>query len=291
MTGDHPSERLLAAYVSPGDRPTGAASAGPAPDADVPAGPLTPDELWAVESHLEGCGPCRARVAVAVDRHRPDVTGLLDAVRRDLGPALDSVAPAPPRRRRLPAGWATPAMAPWLAMVTCLTLAALLLDLLATHTLPVPAVLVVAPALPLLGVAAAWSRGLDPAFELTVATPRSGLGLLLGRTLAVLLLLFPLLLVAGALTGVGVAAWLLPAIALTSAALALGSVVGVPRAVTVLGALWAVAVAAPALVLGTLPVVLHPDHLGGWAALLVLGAAVVALRRHAFAAPGPRGAW
>ncbi|WP_338316445.1 hypothetical protein [Streptomyces bohaiensis] len=182
-------------------------------------------------------------------------------------------------------------MAPWLAMVTCLTLAALLLDLLATHTLPVPAVLVVAPALPLLGVAAAWSRGLDPAFELTVATPRSGLGLLLGRTLAVLLLLFPLLLVAGALTGVGVAAWLLPAIALTSAALALGSVVGVPRAVTVLGALWAVAVAAPALVLGTLPVVLHPDHLAGWAALLVLGAAVVALRRHAFAAPGPRGAW
>lgn len=320
MTGDHPAGRLLAAYVSTGGPPPGPSVAGdrtdrgragtpspgrlpggatpgdPTPGGTPTGGPeaapgaLTADELWAVESHLEGCTACRARLAAVVGEHEPAVTALLTAVRLDLEPGLAAVPPAPPRRRRpWPAAWATPAMAPWLVMITVITLAALLLDLLATHTLPTPPVLLVAPALPLLGVAAAWSRGLDPAFELTAVTPRSGLGLLLGRTLAVLLVLFPLLLAGGAITGVGTALWLLPAMALTAAALGLGSVIGVARAVVVLGAGWAGAVLVPALALDTAPVVLQPEHLTGWALLLGLGAGVAALRRRAFTVPGAGG--
>ncbi|NJQ04721.1 zf-HC2 domain-containing protein [Streptomyces lonarensis] len=341
MTGDHPAERLLAAYVSTGgpspgpsaagDRaghgragtppPVGAPRAGVTPDGTTPGGTsragvtpdgttpggtsragtrpggpeaapgaLTADELWAVEAHLEGCAACRARLAVVVGEHEPAVTALLTAVRLDLEPTLAAVRPAPPRRRRpWPAAWATPAMAPWLVMITVITLAALLLDLLATHTLPIPPLLLVAPALPLLGVAAAWSRGLDPAFELTAVTPRSGLGLLLGRTLAVLLVLFPLLLAGGAITGVGTALWLLPALALTATALGLGSVIGVTRAVVVLGIGWSGAVLVPALALDTAPAVLQPEHFTGWALLLGLGAGVAALRRRAFALPGAGG--
>ena len=62
-------------------------------------------------------------------------------------------------------------------------------------------VLLAAPVLPLLGVAASWSRALDPAHELVAATPAAGLPLLLWRTLVVLAVVVPAALVAGVVTG------------------------------------------------------------------------------------------
>ncbi|CAM5729862.1 hypothetical protein SHIRM173S_01344 [Streptomyces hirsutus] len=82
-------------------------------------------------------------------------------------------------------------MVPWLAMVVSVTLLALLLDLGDTGSGEVSLVLLFAPVLPVLGVAASWSRGLDPAYELTASVPRAGLPLVLRRTASVLGVVVP----------------------------------------------------------------------------------------------------
>lgn len=85
-------------------------------------------------------------------------------------------------------------MAPWLAMVLAVTLLALLLDLTELGSGRVSLMLLLAPVLPVGGVAASWSRDLDPAYELTASTPRAGLQLVLRRTAAVLAVVIPTLL-------------------------------------------------------------------------------------------------
>ena len=70
--------------------------------------------------------------------------------------------------------WSEPLLpGAWLAMVVGVTLLALLLDLADTGYGEVSLVLLLAPVLPVLGVAASWSRGLDPAYELTASVPRA----------------------------------------------------------------------------------------------------------------------
>ncbi|MFI0015980.1 MULTISPECIES: zf-HC2 domain-containing protein [Streptomyces] len=263
MSVEHPSDRLVSSYAHG--------------DTDLPA-----DALWAVEAHLEQCAPCRRRLAGAA-AEVPAVTALLTAVRSDLEPALDRSTPAP-RRRRRPTAWATPVMGPWLAMVIGVSVVAVLLDRTAGWTSGAPPVLLLAPVLPLAGVAAAWSRGLDPAFELTAVTPRAGLSLLLRRTATVLAVVLPVHLVAGLLTGVALAQWLLPSLALTATALALGGVIGVGRATVALGALWTVAVLAPAAALGRL-FLLRPEHLPLWALALAAAVGVVLARRRSYTTP------
>lgn len=261
---EHPSDRLVLGYAHG--------------DADLSA-----DETWAVEAHLERCPGCRRRLAAGA-AEVPAVTSLLTTVRAGLEPGLDNSAPAPRRRRRA-AIWAAPVMGPWLAMVIGVSVVAVLLDRGADWTRTVPTVLLLAPALPLAGVAAAWSRGLDPAFELTAVTPRAGLPLLLRRTLTVLAVLLPVHLAAGLLTGVALAHWLLPSLALTATALALGSVIGVGRATAVLGVLWTAAVLAPAAALDRAPL-LQPERLPGWAVVLGVGVGVILARRRAYTTPG-----
>jgi hypothetical protein len=263
MSVEHPSDRLVSSYARG--------------DTDVPA-----DELWAVEAHMEQCAHCRGRLAGAA-AGVPAVTDLLTVVRSGLEPALDRSTPAP-RRRRRPMSWATPVMGPWLAMVIGVTVVAVLLDRTAGWTRGAPPVLLLAPALPLAGVAAAWSRALDPAFELTAVTPRAGLSLLLRRTLTVLAVVLPVHVGAGLLTGVALAQWLLPSLALTATALALGSVVGVGRATAALGVLWTVAVLVPAAALGRL-FLLRPEHLPLWALTLAAAVGIVLARRRAYTTP------
>jgi hypothetical protein len=176
-------------------------------------------------------------------------------------------------------------MTPWLAMTVVVTLMALLLDSVASPTFfgDASPVLPIAPVLPLCGVAASWSRGLDPAHELTASTARAGLPLLLGRTTAVLLVVLPGLLVKGWLTGTMTAAeWLLPSLAFTSTALALGSVIGVTRAAVGLMVAWGAVVATPAWVTGRFPFALQPDRLPVWGLLLALGTGAVIARRNAY---------
>lgn len=228
---------------------------------------LAADVAWAVEVHLESCADCRARLATTATA----VVPLLDQVWANLEPAPE---PAPGRRGRWLATWATPAMVPWLAMTAVVTLFALAADRFIPAPFPSLALLL-APIAPVAAVAAAWARGLDPAHELVAATPRSGLYLVLRRTLAVLAVVIPLLAIT---TWSSPLRWLLPCLAFTVATLALGAFTGVRRAAAGLIGTWTVLVIGPSLVTATPPVVLEPAALGIWAAVLVAGAVIVRLR-------------
>ncbi|WP_328439502.1 zf-HC2 domain-containing protein [Streptomyces sp. NBC_00444] len=257
---------------------------------------LAADEVWAVEAHLETCRVCRDRLSAAVDAEVPAVASLVDTVWSGLEPQL-AVTATMPRGRRWSARlsrWMTPTMVPWLAMVVGVTLLALLLDLADTGSGygsgsgsgEVSLVLLFAPVLPVLGVAASWSRGLDPAYELTASVPRAGLYLVLRRTASVLGVVVPALLVGGWVTGVMVAQWLLPCLAFTATALALGGVIGVTRAAVVLAGVWAAVVVAPTLAASRMTFALQTGVLPVWGLILALGIGVVIARRGAYAVLG-----
>ena len=254
---------------------------------------LTADELWAVEAHLETCRVCRDRLAAVVASDVPEVAALVGSVRDGLEPRLDVPVA---RRRYRPvrvSGWLTPAMVPWVGMVVSVTLLALLLDLVGGGygfgAGRVSVVLLLAPVLPVLGVAASWSQGLDPAYELTASVPRAGLHLVLRRTASVLVVVVPALLVGGWATGVpGVTAaqWLLPCLAFTSTTLALGGVVGVTRAAVAVVAVWAAVVLTPTVVADRATFALQAGGLPVWGLVLALGVGVVVVRRGAYAVLG-----
>jgi hypothetical protein len=244
------------------------------------------DVLWALEAHLEACATCRARLAEAVGRHSPDTVALLERVHAGLGAEVARSPRMParrPRRTRLPGRalwWAPPALLPRLAMTVLVVGVALGLDLadgLGGGRLP-SLVLLLAPVAPLLGVAAAWSRGLDPAHELACASPRAGLPMVLRRTLAVLAVVIPLLAAGGLLVGASPARWLLPCLAFTGGALALGELVGLHRAAIGLGLGWVAVVVAPSLVTARTPLLLAPASLPGWAVLTVVVAVALVVR-------------
>ncbi|GGP70675.1 zf-HC2 domain-containing protein [Saccharothrix coeruleofusca] len=256
---EHASAELVARYA--------------AGDPDIP-----PDRLWAVESHLEGCEVCRVRLA---DVAPPPVAALSAAVWAALEPEL-TAPPARVRHWTRLATWATPSLVPWLIMTLLVLFAVVVLELVLPSDAMPSAVLLLAPIGPVLGVAVAWSRGLDPAHELIACTPRAGLELVLRRTTAVLVVVLPVLLLTGWLTGDSAAWWLLPCLGLTSAALALGGLVGVRRAAVATSVLWALLVVGPAVVRNAVPVVLVPAAGPWWAAVLVAGAVVVLMRSRAY---------
>lgn len=251
---------------------------------------LAADEVWAVEAHLEVCRGCRDRLSAAVGAGVPAVASLVDAVWSGLEPQVAATATMPRGRRWSGplSRWMTPTMVPWLAMVMAVTLLALLLDLVGTGpgSGDVSLVLLLAPVLPVLGVAASWSRGLDPAYELTASVPRAGLPLVLRRTASVLGVVVPALLVGGWVSGVMVAQWLLPCLAFTATTLALGGIVGVTRAAVALTAVWAAVVVAPTVGAGRTAFALRADQLPAWGLLLVLGIGVVIARRGAYSVLG-----
>lgn len=270
MTGDktlraHPRQDVLTAYVI-----------------GVPE--LPPETVWVVEAHLETCGECRAQLAEIAERRVPRVPALLDQV----WSALDAAAtgePAPSGFRlvRLLRRWAPPAQRPWLVMSAVVVLAAFLIDLLSRTAHTVPLVLLFAPVTPLFGVAASWSRTLDPMSELTASSPRAGLELVLRRTVAVLVVIIPLVALTGGVDGVSIAVCLVPCLAFTVSALALGTVLGVRRAAAVLGVAWVGASIVPALATSSLPAQLSVASLPWWGAGAVLAVVVVVVRRGAFA--------
>lgn len=228
-------------------------------DTSIPA-----DQLWGLESHLELCAECRRVLAAA-----SDVTHLLDIVWTN----IDVAGPPPAKHKRI-ATWAAPAGWPWLGMTLLVTAMALVFDM-ATG---VPLMLLSAPIAPVLGVAAAWSKGMDPAYEIVSATPRAGLYLVLRRTAAVLGVVVPVLLLAGLVVDASPGLWLVPSLAFTVGTLALGGAIGVGRAAWALGGAWALFVVAPGALASDLPLVLQPVSLPVWALVVVSCGAVVAFR-------------
>ncbi len=257
-TERHAEDDVLAAYVA--------------------GAPIPLDAEWALEAHLENCARCRARLAVT-----PPLAEFLATVWTRISAAATG-APAPVRSRLLRAlrTWAPPSQLLWLLFGVLVTAAAVGIDVLdATGHAP-SLVLLVAPVAPLLGVAAAWTRGVDPMAELAVASPRAGLQLVLRRTVAVLVVMIPALAAAGVVTDVSLAVCLVPCLAFTAGTLALGTVVGVARAAVVLGVLWVVAVIVPSLATTELSVLLAPAGLPFWGLAVAAAGAVTVLRSRVF---------
>ncbi|QKV78138.1 zf-HC2 domain-containing protein [Amycolatopsis sp. Hca4] len=272
---NHAPEQLIVAYVAGEDLPG--------------------DQLWGLEAHLEACRVCRERLAeIAPVEPVVDLvwSRLSVEVRLPSGPFHEPApAPRPQRRRRRwrwLGTWVTPAMAPWLAMIAAVTLAAILLDSVWRAALDVTAVQLFAPVLPVLGVAVSWARGLDPAYEVVTATPRAGLYLVVRRTVAVLAVVLPVLAVSGWLTGTQPALWLLPSLAFTTGTLALGGLVGVGRAAYALVVVWVAIVVLPAFIQRGEAFSLGTGALPVWAGVFVLTTVVVALRGPAFTRLGAR---
>ncbi|MFJ7212287.1 zf-HC2 domain-containing protein [Amycolatopsis sp. NPDC098790] len=252
----HASDELIAGYAA-GD--------------DLPG-----DRLWGLEAHLETCPACRARLA-AVAPVQPVVAAVWDRIAVDLRPQ-----PRPSRRRWLDT-WVTPAMVPWLAMIGLVTLVAVVLDQVWHVALDdVTGVQLFAPVLPVLGVAASWARGLDPAYEVVAATPRAGLYLVARRTVAVLAVVLPVLGVAGWLTGTAPALWLLPSLAFTTGTLALGGLMGISRAAYALLGVWVAVIVLPSLAAPGRAFALSIGAVPVWAGIFALTTVVVVLRRAAF---------
>ncbi|WP_241266876.1 zf-HC2 domain-containing protein [Streptomyces scabichelini] len=263
-TGPHVQRDLITAYA--------------AGDATLPA-----DTEWALEAHLENCALCRRRVAEAVTTHAPTVNTLLDQVWAEVDAA--AVDPPAPVRSPLLRGvrrWAPPSQLPWLLMSVLMVLAALGIDLLVQGGTAPSLVLLVSPVVPLLGVAAAWTQRLDPMGELTVTTPRAGLQLVLRRTALVLVVVIPVLAMAGGVVGVSLALCLLPCLAFTVGTLALGTVIGVRRAAALLSTAWVLAAILPSLFTAQLSVLLAPQSLPLWGLAVTVAALAITVRARAF---------
>ncbi len=195
------------------------------------------------EAHLAACAHCRALLVPLVEAPR------LDAIWAEVAERVDAPRPGLIERvlHRVGVGRdtarllaATPALrVSWLfAVALSLVFAALAADAGPRGTL---LFLTLAPVLPVAGVAAAYGRDVDPIHELAAAAPYSGFRLLLLRAAAVVATTMVLSAVGGLLLPVGVttaAAWLLPALALTTLTLALSARVPLPRAAVAVVACW-----------------------------------------------------
>jgi hypothetical protein len=105
--------------------------------------------------------------------------------------------------------------------------------------------LVIAPLVPVLGVAAAFARPIDPLWEIGVATPTGGFRLTMIRAAAVIAAsIVPTALATLGLPELGwiAVAWLLPALGLTLLTLALSPGAATPVVAGVVAAAWAVGV-------------------------------------------------
>ncbi|MBF5032769.1 MULTISPECIES: zf-HC2 domain-containing protein [unclassified Micromonospora] len=262
----------MTAHVPP---PALAAYAAGGPDDDAAA--------WTIEVHLEGCAECRDRLG---DLAAPPLRALLGDAREAILEQART-GPQPVRRRPLRRWWlrwTDWSMLAWAAMTCTAILAAVLLD----RNFPEQpsAVLLLAPVAPLAGLAVAWSHRANPNWEVVAGTARAGLELLLRRTLAVLLLVAPVLAIAGFAVGRNPALWLLPCLTFTAATLLLGSRVGVPLAAALLGGGWLAAVAAmsftgaadAARAAATTEALLRPATMPAWAAAAVVLTVLTTLR-------------
>jgi hypothetical protein len=180
------------------------------------------------EAHFTSCADCRKQLAPSVEPGR--LAAIWDEVDARVG-----VATLPPFERVLVRCGISEASARLLAATPSLTtswltalVAAVLFAAAAADASPsgLLVYLTLAPMLPVAGVAAAYGRLADPAYELAVAAPYSLLRLLLLRSVAVV---GSTIVIVGlgslALLGHGwtAVAWLLPALALSATTLALSA--------------------------------------------------------------------
>ena len=222
MTGWHADAELLAAYAD---------------------GRLDLARTASVEQHLVGCGACRAMVAAVADRSLldrvwADTVDVLDRPRVSLGERLLTWLGLAAPAARL-ACTASTARRAWLwacALLTVFALAAPRTDGRLAVWL-----LVLAPLVPMTGVAIAYGPETDPMHELAVSSPYPRLRLVLLRSLLVVPMTAVLLLVTGLTVPGGpdtAVLWLLPGLTLAAMVLALERRFGALRVAVALSLGW-----------------------------------------------------
>lgn len=181
-----------------------------------------------VEAHVIACDECRRRVAGLVDPQRTDriwqeVRNAVDAPRKRFAETVLVRLGVREHHARLIA--ATPALTlSWLAGVAIALAWAVVAAQIGTRG--VVLFLMVAPMIPLAGIALAFGPRVDPTYEVGVASPMNGLRLLLLRAASVLGSAIVLTGVASIWLPAGgwkAAAWLLPAIGVSLSAMALST--------------------------------------------------------------------
>jgi hypothetical protein len=197
-----------------------------------------------VEAHLAACERCRAAVAERADPVRlartwEAIRDRVDERPRSIVERLLSAIGVREDRARLVA--ATPALR-WSSLVAVLVVLAAAVAFQRGGTDgSVYGFLVLAPLLPLAGVALAFGSRFDPVAELTRSTPTPAFEILLARAVAVVATTTALSAAASAVLGRGgweVTAWLLPALGLTAATLALSTWMPTEWAAVGLGGAW-----------------------------------------------------
>ena len=221
------------------------------------AGRLSDARAWSVEAHLAACGHCRGRLPEVPAPGR-ELDDRLEAIWAEVAWERDRPSRGPVERLLVAVG--VPGhLARLLAATPSLTFS-WLLGVVVTLTLAVVAAwinrgsaassgpmvfLVVAPLLPLAGVAVTFGPLVDPTYEIGLSAPLRSGRLLLVRAVAVLCSTMPLVLLAGvALPELSwtIVAWVLPALALASMALALSTRMAPVWAAGTLGLGWLVGI-------------------------------------------------
>ena len=198
---------------------------------------------FSLEAHLVACAACRQHTAALVDRGRlervwEEVQELVDAPHRGPVERVLVRLGVPEHVARLLAATPSLSLSWFLAAAVALAFA-----VLAAHQGEQGLVifLALAPLLPVAGVAAAYGPGIDPAYEIGVASPLRSFRLLLIRALAVVASTVALVALAAlALPDLDwrIAAWLLPALGLTTLTLALATSMAPPTAAGCLAVAW-----------------------------------------------------
>ncbi|MEV6925447.1 zf-HC2 domain-containing protein [Dactylosporangium sp. NPDC051485] len=242
-------------------------------------------DAWSVEAHLDHCPSCRARL-VPDEQMGQRIAAFGASLRADLPRQGKVRSGSRWRQVAVLVGAGPAARLGWLGSVAATV--GLLVALAAGPAQARSWLLLVTPALPVLGIAASYGLRADPLHELVAATPYAGLRIVLWRCLSVLAATAPVALAAGKVSGIGVPVlWLLPCLALTALTLGLGTLLEIGWAAAVVAAGWAAVVLAPVgrAWAGTVlaPVgkawLVAPEAGPAWVAVTAFGAALVFWRR------------
>jgi hypothetical protein len=209
-------------------------------------------DAYSVEAHLVGCEGCQAAIAhllppARLEANWAEIVDTLDAPRPRFAERVLARLGVPGHVARLLA--LTPSLtASWLGAVAIALAVAVAGSYQGERGLVL--FLCLAALAPVAGVAATFGRGIDPTHELGLAAPTSSVRLLLLRTVAVVGV--TLIVTAGGALALPelswtAAAWLLPALGLTLASLALATYVPHTTAFGLVAGAWLAATIAAAV--------------------------------------------
>ncbi len=246
----------------------------------------TADDVTAMsaEAHLTNCTRCRELLPTDqawLDRSWAGLRDIVDQPRRSPIERLLSAVGLRESTAKLLA--ATPQLyRAWLA-ATVLVLA---MALTVAYELPRGSLLFAftVPVVPLIGVALAYGRGVDPAHSLTSVTPLTGYRLLFLRTAAVLVPALVLCTTAAFLmpsvsTLWDAVFWILPALAMVAGCLTLSRWMPMSLAGGILGTAWLLTLFLLGVTDGLDPLLLFdPAAQAGWALALTVLAGVILIR-------------